>query len=202
MPAKTYLSVFSTGQWRQTVAALPSQANLDALWHWVPDPSTPESFQHLFYNPAYFFQHPFCEFKWVDFFLFFDNPLYFLCVVKIAVSFFVVFFLHQQSTPLWMTPGAWFRNGKCQQFCNQINQPASNHTSIPLNRFVRLRISISLIVIWLLLSHLLQQISSYSINVCILWLSFHCLSASLTFLLIFFKRISYQFRLLKPCIQH
>lgn len=66
MPAKTHLSVFSTGQWRQTVP-FSSEANTDSVvfrshrlapstlpFFQPPAPPT-QSFQHLFWEPLKFF---------------------------------------------------------------------------------------------------------------------------------------------------
>lgn len=66
MPAKTHLSVFSTGQWRQTVP-FSSEANTDSVvfrshrlapstlpFSQPPAPPT-QSFQHLFWEPLKFF---------------------------------------------------------------------------------------------------------------------------------------------------
>lgn len=136
MPAKTYLSVFSTGQWRHNWVLFlsPSEANADSV---VFNAKVFHPFGHHFREHVLsslkrlFFFFFFGQFKWVYyvFFFFLFTPLS-LCAVKIALFLCVC----PQSTPLWMTPGAKFRK------------------MVSANNFTLRQISMSLVIFYIFVS--------------------------------------------------
>lgn len=137
MPAKTYLSVFSTGQWRHNWVLFlsPSEANADSV---VFNAKVFHPFGHHFREHVLsFLKRLFFFFFLVNssefimcFFGFFFCSAFSLCGEN--CSFFVC--VCPQSTPLWMTPGAKFRK------------------MVSANNFTLRQISMSLVIFYIFVS--------------------------------------------------